>query len=177
MSTAGYSGTPLVKKLGIKPGVRMYVDGAPAHYFDLLGPLPADVEISTRLSGEFDFLHVFADQAKRLKQRLDKLKPRLKPDGMLWISWPKGTSPLAKDLNGGDVRELGLAAGLVDIKVCAVDQDWSGHKFVIPVADRPKTIKKTAKKKTTKKQASPKQVAKKKPATRKATKQPAVRRK
>lgn len=172
MSTAGYSGTPLVKKLGIKPGARMYVDGAPAHYFDLLGPLPADVVISTRLNGEFDFLHVFADQAKQLKQRLRKLKPRLKPDGMLWISWPKGTSPLAKDLNGGDVRELGLAAGLVDIKVCAVDQDWSGHKFVIPVADRPKTMRKTATQKATAKTA-----AKKMPAGKKATKKKAARRK
>lgn len=129
----------------------MFVDAGPADYFALLGPLPEDVEISARLSGSFDFLHLFVQQKPRLLQRLPKLQAALKPDGALWISWPKGGSKLPTDLNGNSVREAGLAAGLVDIKVCAVDADWSGLKFVIPVAKRPKPAPtKTAKSKATK---------------------------
>ncbi len=171
--SAGYSGTPLVKKLGIKAGAKLYINGAPPHYFDLLGSLPEDVRISPRLSGEFDFIHIFAQQRARLTAQLAKVIPHLQPDGMVWISWPKGTSKLETDLNGGLVRELGQAAGLVDIKVCAVDDDWSGHKFVIPVADRPKSKSKskTAKRKTAKsKQTKPPAQKKSKTAKRPARK-------
>ncbi len=84
-----------------------------------------------------DYLQVFVTSQKDLSTRLPKLARRLAPAGMLWISWPKKTSAVPSDLSGGAVRTSGLAAGLVDVKVCAIDEDWSGHKFVIPVKDRP----------------------------------------
>ena len=133
---AGYSGTPLAKKLGLKPDTRAHFAGAPDHLFELLGTLPEGLRVLARPAKDLDYVHVFATRAADLERRLRSLVPKLARDGALWISWPKGTSTIDTDLSGGRVRELGQAAGLVDVKVCAVDDDWSGHKFVIPLAKR-----------------------------------------
>ena len=131
---AGYSGTPLIKKLGIKQGMDVAFTQAPASYRTLLGGLPEDVK--TKAKGVVDFSHFFTAFAADLRKQFPKLKARLKPDGCLWVSWPKGTSKLDTDLNGNIVRAVGLDHGLVDIKVCAIDDDWSGLKFVYRTADR-----------------------------------------
>ena len=133
---AGYSGTPLVKKLGIKPDMRVAFVGGPSHLGDLLGELPDGVKRLARLGKDLDYVHVFARDRADLVKRLPACVRAMKRDGMLWISWPKETSELFADLTGGDVRAAGLDAGLVDVKVCAVDEDWSGHKFCYRVADR-----------------------------------------
>jgi len=136
LSAAGYSGTPLIRKLGMKPGHRVLVIDAPDDYWELLGELPPDVEIrGQRTRARVDFVHIFADSQRGLR-RLRSLKRRIAPDGMIWVSWPKRSSGVATDLDGNVVRGAGLAVGLVDIKVCAVDDTWSGLKFVIPVEDR-----------------------------------------
>jgi hypothetical protein len=133
---AGYSGTPLVKKLGLKEGHKVYVFNAPKEYFNWLTPLPQDVEVKTRISGEFDFIHVFASELAVFKKQFQECKKHLKKDGMLWISWPKKSSKLNTDLDENVIRDFGLNNGLVDVKVCAVDEVWSGLKFVIRLKDR-----------------------------------------
>lgn len=133
---AGYSGTPLAKKLGIKPGTRVVVLGAPDDYATLLAPLPEGAAIRKRLGGEEDFLHLFAPDLAWLDKRLPRAHTALTKTGMLWISWPKKASGIATDLDGNVVRARGLATGLVDVKVCAVDETWSGLKFVVRRADR-----------------------------------------
>ena len=102
----------------------------------MLGTLPGNVEIKSRLSKSLDFVHLFTTSAAELQKRLPSLKKSLTPTGMLWISWPKKASGEKTDLDGNVVRKLGLNAQLVDVKVCAVDETWSGLKFVIPVKDR-----------------------------------------
>ena len=133
---AGYSGTPLLRKLGIKSGYRILVQDPPKSYFDWLNPLPDHVDVSEKLSGKFDFIHVFVRDEQLFKARLSKNKRYLKSNGMLWISWPKKTSGVASDLDENIIRNFGLKEGLVDIKVCAVDGTWSGLKFVIPLKNR-----------------------------------------
>ena len=134
---AGYSGTPLVKKLGLKPGHRARVVAAPDHYHDLLGVIPEGVTFARATRGApFDFIHLFATREADLRRRLPALKDALATDGALWISWPKKTSSIDTDLDGNVVRAAGLDAGLVDVKVCAVDEDWSGHRFVYRKRDR-----------------------------------------
>lgn len=133
---AGYSQTPLVKKLGIRPGMTARLINEPAHYEDLLGGLPADVTVRRSTRGAIDFIHLFAPTAAALHQSLPAAVKALARDGMLWISWPKKSSPLHADLAEGDVRQAGLDAGLVDVKICAVDDDWSGLKFVYRLSDR-----------------------------------------
>lgn len=135
---AGYSATPLVRKLGIKPGFRMYIQAAPPDYFKWLDPLPSAVVITERLSGKFDFIHLFVEDQKALATLLTKTKKCLESDGMIWVSWPKKSSRVVTDLNENVIRDHGLRSGLVDIKVCAVDDIWSGLKFVIPVSERAK---------------------------------------
>jgi hypothetical protein len=125
----------LIRKLGIREGMRVAFVGAPDHYERLLGKLPA-VQILGRPGKQMDFVHVFATAARELERRLPGWKAALADDGMLWISWPKKTSSLETDLSGDVVRAAGLASGLVDVKVCAVDDDWSGLKFVYRVKDR-----------------------------------------
>lgn len=134
--TAGYSGTPLLKKLGIKAGMRVCLVGAPETFDGLLGPLPEDVTTLSRLGKDLDYIHVFAKDQRELARRLPSCVKGLAKDGSLWISWPKKSSPLAVDLTGEEVRGAGRRAGLVDIKVCAVDEDWSGHKFCYRREDR-----------------------------------------
>lgn len=134
--TAGYSGTPLIKKLGIKEGFRVCLIDAPDGYDALLQPLPADVVVEREPVEQCDFIQVFVRNRRALQMWLSVLKDYLLPNGMLWVSWPKRTSPLAMDLTGNIVREDGLGTGLVDVKVCAVDADWSGLKFVYRLKDR-----------------------------------------
>ncbi len=132
----GYSKTPLVKKLGLKTGMRAFTIAAPEDYLQLLNPMPADVLWRKRLAHPTDFIHIFATRRKALDKALARAMRALASDGIVWVSWPKGSSGVATELSGGVVRTAGQAAGLVDIKVCAVDDTWSGHKFVIPLADR-----------------------------------------
>lgn len=137
MSGTGYSGTPLIRKLGMKRGHRALVIDPPENYWELLGGRPTDVRVEApNTRARLDFVHVFAGAEKGLLRRLRSLKKKIAPDGMIWVSWPKRSSGVSSDLDGNAVRRLGLAAGLVDVKVCAVDETWSGLKFVIPVDDR-----------------------------------------
>lgn len=134
---AGYSGTPLVKKLGIKPGMTLLPVLIPDHYYDLLGGLPEQVTIiSEESNSQADFIHLFAKDEETLHHYLPPLKTKLEKSGTLWVSWIKGSSKLDTDINGNDVRSLGLEIGLVDVKVCAVDEDWSGLKFMYRREDR-----------------------------------------
>jgi hypothetical protein len=128
---AGYSGTPLAKKLGIKPGCRLYVRHAPDEYLQLLEPLPEDVHILQRPSGRIDLVHLFSREAGVLAAELADYRQRIAEDGMIWVSWPKRSSKVPTDVTEDVVRELALPLGLVDIKVCAVDDTWSGLKLVI----------------------------------------------
>jgi hypothetical protein len=128
----GYSGTPLWKKLGFKTGMAAYVQGAPAEYQDSLG-LPADIQVRWLAAPEAGtpFAHLFTDNAAELKTLLKLWRKKIAPDGVIWISWPKKTSGVATDLTDNVVRELALPTGLVDIKVCAVDDVWSGLKLMV----------------------------------------------
>jgi hypothetical protein len=135
---AGYSGRSVVQKLGIKPGFRIFVDGAPARYDDVIGPLPADVTIALRLEAPLDMAHVFAKQAAVLRKKLPACREAIAPDGMVWVSWPKKSSGVATDVTENVVRDTALSLGLVDVKVCAIDDTWSGLKLVIPVKQRGK---------------------------------------
>lgn len=137
MTPAGYSGTPLPKKLGLKPGARCHFSGAPRDFARTLGALPDGVSVLTRPAKDLDLVVLFATRLADLRRRFPPLAAKLVPDGALWIAWPKKASGVATDLSDGAVREYGLAQGLVDVKVCAVDETWSGLKFVVRLADRP----------------------------------------
>lgn len=139
MARAGYSGTPLPRKLGIRAGQRVAFLHAPAEFAEALGELPDGVgrpRTSLR-GGEYDLGVAFFTAAGELRRRLPRLVAALDADGSLWIAWPKQSAGVATDLTGDVVRELGLAAGVVDVKVCAIDATWSGLKFMVRVADRP----------------------------------------
>ncbi len=138
MTPAGYSGTPLARKLGIKADMTCAAIDAPPEYEALLDGLPDGVRFDTDVRGPLDFVHVFVDKAAGLGPRLTALRDSIAPNGMIWVSWPKKASGVKTDVNGNVVRDAGLGAGLVDIKVCAVDETWSGLKFVIPRAQRPR---------------------------------------
>jgi hypothetical protein len=127
---AGYSGTPLAKKLGIKPGSRLFVAGAPSNYAKLLAPLPDGVVIGSRLPASVEFAHLFTTKRADLAARLRSTLARLEPDGTIWVSWPKKASKVATDITEDTIREVALPLGLVDVKVCAVDETWSGLKLV-----------------------------------------------
>lgn len=137
---AGYSKRSLADKLGLKPGQRVFFADLPKDVERELGPiLRGDaVERAKSLRGRFDYLHAFTASKKELAKLLPRLKRFMAADGMLWISWPKQSSGVACDFTETDVRALALANGLVDVKVCAVTEVWSGLKLVIPVRDRPK---------------------------------------
>jgi hypothetical protein len=137
---AGYSGKAVVQKLGIKPGFRVFAAGLRGAYSDIVGPLPADVAIVSRPTAKapLDMVHVFATEAASLAEKLRDYRAAIAPDGMIWVSWPKKTSGVATDLSDVVVRDTALPLGLVDIKVCAVDEVWSGLKFVIPKEQRGK---------------------------------------
>lgn len=133
---AGYSQTPLPKKLGIRDNFRCFVANAPVAYFKWISPLPIGIEIKERLSGQFDFIHLFVYEQMNLARGFDESKKHLKENGMLWISWPKKASKVPTDLDENIIRDIGLRSGLVDVKVCAIDDVWSGLKFVIRLKDR-----------------------------------------
>ena len=128
---AGYSETPLAKKLGIKPGFKIFLENAPRDYLKLVNPLPEHVQVSSRLSGELDFVHVFSTSKTHLRQALRKYLPKLKQGGAIWVSWPKKTANVPTEVGEDAIREAAFPLGLVDVKVCAVDETWSGLKLVI----------------------------------------------
>lgn len=128
---AGYSGTPLVKKLGIKAGVVVRPIGAPQGYRDLLAPLPPDVRFVTRVSTDTDLIHLFTTRASALAQELGVLRATMRPDAVIWVSWPKKAAKVPTDVTEDVVRAVALPLGLVDVKVCAVDAVWSGLKLVV----------------------------------------------
>lgn len=128
---AGYSETPLVRKLGIKPGAVLYVKNAPVDYAALCDGLPPDTRVVKRLSGAPRFVHLFTASRAELARELAKYRERIASDGVIWVSWPKKSSGLPSTVTEDTVREIALPMGLVDIKVCAVDEVWSGLKLVI----------------------------------------------
>lgn len=134
---AGYSSTPLPKKLGFKEGSRAALVNAPKGFMKELGALPKNVKLSQqKLTAPLDLILFFVDSQKALIREFPKLAKKLDKNGMLWISWPKRSSGVATDLSDNSVRNIGLDAGLVDVKVCAVNEIWSGLKFVYRLADR-----------------------------------------
>jgi hypothetical protein len=131
----GYSGTPLPKKLGIKPGFRARLVNAPKEVGAELSAALAECE-TQRGNSDLDFAMLFIGSRLELSKEFPKLKERLAPAGMLWVSWPKKSSGIVTDIGENEIREFGLSAGLVDVKVCAVSEIWSGLKFVRRVKDR-----------------------------------------
>ena len=134
---AGYSKNPLWKKLGVKAGYHCALFQSPENYFELLEETPVNTVWDYSLEKtSYDFIHVFVVEKEVLKSNWDCWKAKLKKDGVFWISWPKGTSQIKTDLNGNEIRAFGLKGGLVDVKVCAVDDNWSGLKFMFRKNDR-----------------------------------------
>ena len=134
---AGYSGTPLVRKLGFKEGFRAALVNSPEKFQAELEPLPDNVEIvSGSRASKLDLVLLFVDSQQKLKKEFPRLARKLAGNGMLWIAWPKKASGVSTDLTDNSVRHIGLNAGLVDVKVCAVNDVWSGLKFVYRLKDR-----------------------------------------
>jgi hypothetical protein len=133
---AGYSKRTLIEKLGIKTGSSILLLNAPPDYGQTLGALPDGVKTARKLAGRLDFIQFFTDQRADLEKRFPALRTSLSFDGTLWISWPKAAAKVKTDLNENIVREIGLRNGLVDVKVCAVDERWSGLKFIYRLEDR-----------------------------------------
>ena len=139
MKPAGYSGTPLVKKLGFKPGFKARVINAPDYYDDLLEGLPDEVEFINNITIPKDLIHLFVQKKTDIIKSLYSLRNELKQNGMIWVSWPKKSSGIASDITEDDIRINAIQNDLVDIKVCAIDETWSGLKLVIPVKSRSKS--------------------------------------
>ena len=133
---AGYSGTPLAKKLGIKPGFKLLLVNPPDYYYSLFDDMPPEVEEVDDRTQDVNFIHYIVKERSQLENDFGKLKSRMDINGMIWISWPKKASKVPTDVDDSVVRKTGLDNGLVDIKVCAVDQIWSGLKFVYRKEDR-----------------------------------------
>ncbi len=134
---AGYSGTPLVRKLGFKPGMRVFYANAPAQFAALVGPLPDGVKLLKRPSAGLDLAMLFVVERVALTRALATLQPKLQPAGLIWVAWPKRASGVQTDITEDVVREVALPRGLVDVKVCAIDDVWSGLKLVIRKQLRP----------------------------------------
>ena len=132
----GYSKTPTARKLGIKPGSRVAALNAPAPYAKLIDGLPKDFTLVARLNASVDIVHAFITRRDELATRIQLMRKAIAPDGALWVSWPKKASKVPTDVTEDVIRNLALANGLVDVKVCAIDDVWSGLKLVIPVAQR-----------------------------------------
>jgi hypothetical protein len=128
---AGYSGTPLAKKLGITANSKVFADGAPSDYASLLAPLPDGVTFVTRLTTLVDVIHLFTKSASELDAKLRRWRDAIRSDATVWISWPKKASEVPTDITEDVIREIALPLGFVDVKVCAVDDTWSGLKLVI----------------------------------------------
>lgn len=133
---AGYSNTPTAKKLGLKDGHRVCVLNVPKKYADLIGGLPKDLTLTDRLNQRADIVHVFVTKQADLTSRVQLMRKAIAPHGAIWVSWPKKASKVPTDVTEDTIRRLALASGLVDVKVCAIDDVWSGLKLVIPVALR-----------------------------------------
>ena len=138
MKTSGYSSTPLAKKLGITSGSRVFVHGAPQPYGDLLDPLPAEVTLQPQVDVETDVAHLFTASRSELESHLDEILAHMRPDAAIWVSWPKKASRIPTDITEDTIREIALPLGLVDVKVCAVDEVWSGLKLVLRKENRPR---------------------------------------
>jgi hypothetical protein len=128
--TAGYSGTPLVRKLGYRAGMRVHHAGAPDGFADAVGTLPEGVTVLTRAAADLDLAMLFVTQRRDLARGLARLQPKLQPAGMIWVAWPKRASKVPTDVTEDVVRDVALPRGLVDVKVCAIDEVWSGLKLV-----------------------------------------------
>ena len=128
---AGYSGTPLATKIGIKTGMEVCMVDAPDTYLTQIEPLPEGVKFVARFSGNTDIVHIFSSRRAGLEKALRAYRSKLKPTGMIWVSWPKKASGLPTEVTEDTIRELALPLGFVDVKVCAVDEIWSGLKLVI----------------------------------------------
>jgi hypothetical protein len=131
MAGAGYSGTPLPQKLGIKPGMTLHVVDAPMDYAALIAPMGAKVAFATRLTRDVELLHAFATRKTRLDEILGRARTGLGAEAVVWVSWPKKTARIATDVTEDTVRDLALPLGFVDVKVCAIDDTWSGLKLVV----------------------------------------------
>ncbi|MEZ5427539.1 MAG: hypothetical protein R2747_14800 [Pyrinomonadaceae bacterium] len=127
----GYSGTPLAKKLGYKPEHKVYLHQAPENYLSLLGDLPENLTFLQSLNERADLIHLFSKQAAEMEKCLFQFKEKIVPNGCIWVSWYKKAAKIPTDITEDVIRETALALGLVDIKVCAVDEKWSGLKLVI----------------------------------------------
>lgn len=128
---AGYSGTPLAKKLGINPGTKVHLIDAPPGYLRLLAPLPDGVEFVQTISRATDIIHVFSTKRVHLARMLAVIRKKMRPDAIIWLSWPKKAARVPTGLTEDVIREVALPLGLVDIKVCAVDEVWSGLKLMV----------------------------------------------
>jgi hypothetical protein len=133
---AGYSGTPLPQKLGIKPGFVIYVRDAPQEYETLVAPMPGGVRMAAKVTDRTDVVHIFATARTKLAAELSAARKALRDDAMIWVSWPKKSSGMKTDITEDTVRAVAFPLGLVDIKVCAVDETWSGLKLVVRKKNR-----------------------------------------
>lgn len=128
---AGYSGTPLYKKLGIKAGQRVYLKNAPTNYDELIAPLSNQIQYLQRLTNKLDLIHIFTNNRIELEQYLPTFMQKINQDGVIWVSWPKKASKIPTTVDENVIRAVALPLGLVDVKVCAVDDVWSALKLVI----------------------------------------------
>lgn len=133
---AGYSGTPLAQKLGIKPGASVVALNAPTNYRKLLGKFTNDVKFKNRVSAHADFIHFFTNRRSELEKQLSRLRKEIAHSGTVWVSWPKKSSSVATDITEDTIRDVALPLGFVDVKVCAVDETWSGLKLMIRREER-----------------------------------------
>ena len=133
---SGYSGTPLAQKLGLREGSRLFVHGAPEHYQRLLAPWPAQARTVPRIDVRTDLIHLFALRRAALQRQLRAALQRMRPDACIWVSWPKRSSGVRTELTEDVIRAVALPLTLVDIKVCALDDTWSGLKLVIRTSAR-----------------------------------------
>ncbi len=133
---AGYSGTPLARKLGIKEGSKLFLSGAPKNYLELVAPFPEGARLVSKIDGDTDIVHIFSTERAHLTAALRDTLSKLKQDGSIWVSWPKKSSKVPTDITEDTIREVALPMGLVDIKVCAVDDIWSGLKLVVRKENR-----------------------------------------
>ena len=138
---AGYSGTPLIKKLGIKEGFRIAIVDGPSNFLKTLGELPASTKVVSSVAAPLDLVILFTESEQQLIKKFSLLAEKLTANGMIWVGWPKKSSGVPTDLSFDSVQRIGLGAGLVDVKICAIDEIWSGLKFVYRLKDRKKRIR------------------------------------
>ena len=133
---AGYSGTPLAKKLGIAENSRVFLSDAPKDYLELIAPVPKGTKFVRSIDGKTDVIHLFTTDKQRLAALLRSSLAKIRPDAAIWVSWPKKASKVPTDITEDTIRAVALPMGLVDIKVCAVDEIWSGLKLVVRKENR-----------------------------------------